>query len=64
MELKRHDFLSDTTVWPRPDYSMNAKYPVVREAWRVQEKSDIGAGTVPAGKLAITTNTDGEIKGS
>ena len=62
VELKRHDFLSDTTVWPRPDYSMNEKYPVVREAWRVQEKSDIGAGTVPAGKLAITTNTDGEIK--
>ncbi len=62
MELKRHDFLSDTTVWPRPDYSMNARYPAVREVWRVQEKSDIGAGTVPAGRLAITTNTGGEIK--
>ncbi len=62
VELKRHDFLSDTAVWPRPDYSMNEKYPLVRQAWRLQEKSDIGAGTVPAGKLAITTNTDGEIK--
>ncbi len=62
VELKRHDFLSDTTVWPRPDYSMNEKYPEIRETWRVQEKSDIGAGTVPARKLAITTNTDGEIK--
>ncbi|MFZ2287125.1 MAG: PQQ-binding-like beta-propeller repeat protein [Bacteroidales bacterium] len=62
VKLQRHDFLSDTTAWPRPDYSMNKKYPGVREAWRVQEKSDIGAGTVPAGKLAITTNTDGQVK--
>jgi len=62
VKLARHDFLSDTTVWPRPDYSMNIKYPEVRQGWRVQELSDIGAGTVPAGKLAITTNTDGEVK--
>jgi len=62
VRLTRHDFLSDTTVWPRPDYSMNKQYPEVRQAWRVQELSDIGAGTVPAGKLAITTNTDGEVK--
>ncbi len=62
VKLERHDFLTDTTVWPRPDYSMNKKYPEVRQAWRVQELSDIGAGTVPAGKLAITTNTDGEVK--
>ncbi len=62
VKLEKHDFLSDTTVWPRPDYSMNKKYQAVRQAWRVQELSDIGAGTVPAGRLAITTNTDGEIK--
>lgn len=62
VKLTRHDFLSDTTVWPRPDYSMNIKYPAVRQAWRFQESSDIGAGTVPAGRLAITTNTDGEVK--
>jgi outer membrane protein assembly factor BamB len=62
VRLARHDFLSDTTVWPRPDYSMNTQYPAVRQAWRVQELSDIGAGTVPAGRLAITTNTYGEVK--
>lgn len=62
VRLVRHDFDADTTVWPRPDYSMNMKYPTVREAWRLQEKSDIGAGTIPAGKLVITTNTAGEIK--
>ncbi len=62
VRLTRHDFLSDTTAWPRPDYSMNRIYPSVRETWRVQEESDIGAATIPAGKLAVTTNTDGEVK--
>ncbi len=62
VRLVRHDFLSDTTVWPRPDYSMNMKYPNVSQVWSVQEQSDIGAGTVAAGKLVITTNTAGEIK--
>lgn len=62
VKLARHDFPADTTSWPRPDYSMNEQYPEVSQAWRVQEMSDIGAGTVPAGRLAITTNTDGEVK--
>ncbi len=62
VKLERHGYLSDTTTWPRPDYSVNKKYTAVRQAWRFQEKSDIGAGTVPAGKLAITTNTAGEVK--
>lgn len=62
VKLERHDFAADTTVWPRPDYSMNGKYRSVRQAWRLRERSDIGAATIPAGKLAITTNTGGEIK--
>ncbi|MRR18790.1 metallophosphoesterase [bacterium] len=62
VQLSRLDFRADTTDWPRPDYSMNMNFPKVRQAWRFQEKSDIGAGTIPAGKLAVTTNTDGEIK--
>ena len=62
VKLERHDFAADTTAWPRPDYSMNETYPNVREVWRIQEKSDIGAGVVAAGRLAVITNTGGEIK--
>lgn len=62
VRLEQHDFAADTASWPRPDYSMNAKYPVVHERWRVQEKADIGAGSTVAGRLAIITNTAGEIK--
>lgn len=62
LQLVRHDFSSDTTAWPRPDFSMNAAFPGVREVWRIQEKSDIGAGAVATGKFAVITNTGGEIK--
>lgn len=62
VQLAKHDFAADTTAWPRPDYSMNMTYPGVREVWRIQEKSDIGAGVVAAGRIAVITNTGGEIK--
>lgn len=62
LRLEKHDFNADTTRWPRPDYSMNTRYSQVRKVWRIQEQADIGAGTTVAGKLAIITNTAGEIK--
>jgi outer membrane protein assembly factor BamB/Icc-related predicted phosphoesterase len=62
VKLEKHDFAADTTAWPRPDYSMNRKYPEVKEVWRVQEKSDIGAGTAVTGRYVIITNTSGEVK--
>ena len=60
--LVRHDWSADATVWPRPDYSMNKRYSEVREVWRLQENADIGAGAAVAGKLAIITNTAGQVK--
>jgi len=62
VKMERHDYQADTTQWPRPDYSMNDLFPGVRESWRNQEKSDIGAGTATAGKIAVVTNTAGEVK--
>ena len=62
VRLERHDFNADKTTWPRPDYSMNDKYVNVRETWRLQENADIGAGATVTGKLAVITNTAGEIK--
>jgi outer membrane protein assembly factor BamB len=62
VQLVSHDFAADTTAWPRPDYSMNKTFPGVREVWRIQEKSDIGAGAVATGRYVIITNTGGEIK--
>ena len=62
VKMVLHDYSSDTVVYPRPDYSVNARYPHVKELWRIQDDGDIGAGSVMAGKLVITTNTDGYFK--
>jgi outer membrane protein assembly factor BamB len=62
VKMERHDYQADTTHWPRPDYSMNKLFPGVRELWRRQENSDIGAGAVVSGKTVIVTNTGGEVK--
>jgi outer membrane protein assembly factor BamB/calcineurin-like phosphoesterase family protein len=62
LKLCALDVEADTTTYPRPDYSMNSKYADVKEVWRVQEQSDIGAGMAVAGDLIISTNTAGEIK--
>jgi len=62
VRLEKHDFSADTVKRPRPDYSMNSRYGSVRESWSVREKADIGAGATVAGKLAIITNTAGEVK--
>lgn len=63
LRIERLDFSADTTRWPRPDYSMNTRFRQVRVVWRLQEKADIGAGTMVTGNRAILTNTAGEIKG-
>lgn len=62
IKIERHDFNSDTVHYPRPDFSMNLKYPNVRVAWRLQENCDIGTGPVISGKSVIVTGTDGFIR--
>jgi outer membrane protein assembly factor BamB/predicted phosphohydrolase len=46
----------------RPDYSINAGHPHVKEIWNKQEDSDIGGGMYLHKKQLIITNTSGEVK--
>jgi outer membrane protein assembly factor BamB/predicted phosphodiesterase len=62
IKMIKHDFVSDTAHYPRPDFSMNLKYQNVKESWRIQEKSDIGAGLTASGRYVIATGTDGKIR--
>lgn len=62
MKIAMHDYSNDTTSYPRPDFSVNVKYPDVKELWRAQEQSDIGTGTVMTGRLLIITGTDGFVR--
>jgi outer membrane protein assembly factor BamB/predicted phosphohydrolase len=47
--------------FPRPDYSMNQKYPGIRTFWKSQEMSDIGTGITAHKNRAVYANTAGEI---
>ena len=46
----------------RPDYSVNATYPQVKQLWTINEISDIGAGAVSAGDNVLYTTTSGYVK--
>ncbi|MBA4408930.1 MAG: PQQ-binding-like beta-propeller repeat protein [Bacteroidota bacterium] len=59
--LGKRFFKNDTIIWPRPDFSVNSKYPQVKVKWQFQEKSDIGTGITSSGKKAVYANTKGEI---
>jgi outer membrane protein assembly factor BamB/predicted MPP superfamily phosphohydrolase len=47
--------------WPRPDFSVNEKYPKLKVNWQFHDQSDIGTGISISGKLAVYANTKGEI---
>lgn len=51
----------DQKQYPRPDYSVNSKYPKVHPIWQIQEKSDIGTGISCAKNFAVYATTSGEI---
>ena len=55
------NYNQDTTKWPRPDFSVNAKYPQIKVKWQFQDKSDIGTGITHSGKIAVYANAGGEI---
>jgi len=59
--LNGPDLRKDTVSWPRPDYSVNSRFPHVRRVWEVQDNSDIGTGIGSSGKFAVYANTKGAI---
>lgn len=65
LRMSRGRAFDSDAKYPRPDFSENGNYPNVQEVWRVQDKSDIGAGAVMAGSGAdakvIYTNTSGKV---
>lgn len=55
------DYSSGKDTFPRPDFSVNDKYPQVSVKWELQEQSDIGTGISVSGENAVYANTKGEI---
>ena len=59
--LVNHHFDTEKTDYPRPDYSINNKYPEVSKVWEVQDVSDIGTGITEEGNIAVYGNAAGVI---
>ena len=57
------DYSHQAKIWPRPDFSVNNKFPQVKIKWQFQDHSDVGTGIVAEGKLAVYANAAGEIVG-
>lgn len=49
----------DNIKYPRPDFSMNEKWPEVKQVWRRTDNTDIGAAAVQSGKYVVYANTSG-----
>jgi len=61
LPLKDYQFHLTTQTYPRPSFSVNQKYPSVKEVWTYQDDSDLGSGISIYQNLAITANTKGEV---
>jgi outer membrane protein assembly factor BamB/predicted phosphodiesterase len=59
--LQKHDYAGDTNKYPRPDYSMNARYKNVKERW--QFSSGFTFASTPAlwKDLAIVGDASGTV---
>lgn len=59
--LVNHNFKQDSTKYFRPDFTVNNRFTNVKQVWKYQNSSDVGAGTALAGNLVIGTNTAGQV---
>ncbi|CCH53994.1 putative protein yxaL [Fibrisoma limi BUZ 3] len=59
--LENHQFSKSKQHYERPSYAVNQQYSTVRAVWEKQDSSDVGAGVVVDGDLAIYPNTNGQI---
>ena len=62
VKITSHKNEENSDILKRPDFDLNNTFSTVKEKWRLQEQSDIGAGGVISGNNYIFTNTNGEIK--
>lgn len=65
LRMSRGTAYDADVVYPRGDNRVNQEYPQVKPIWKIQDKSDIGAGAVMAGngsgERVIYANTSGKV---
>jgi outer membrane protein assembly factor BamB len=59
--LEKHAYRSDTNRYPRPDFSVNKRYPAVRELWTTNTGNLIAATPAVWNGLAIVGDASGTV---
>jgi len=61
--LERHNFAGDTNKYPRPDFSVNARYPNVKPRWQFNTGFTIASTPAVWKDLAIVGDASGTVYG-
>ncbi len=63
VQLCRHNYAADTNRYPRPDFSINATYPQVKEKWVFKTGYTIASTPAIAGDIAAVGDGSGSVYG-
>jgi outer membrane protein assembly factor BamB/predicted phosphodiesterase len=61
--LRKHDYASDTNHYPRPDFSVNTRYPGVKALWTYETGYTIASGPAIWRDLAVVGDASGTVYG-
>jgi len=61
--LRKHDYASDTNHYPRPDFSVNTRYPGVKALWTYETGYTIASTPAIWRDLAIVGDASGTVYG-
>ena len=62
VRLEKHDYASDTNQYPRPDFSVNSRYPGVKVLWTVDTGYTISSTPAVWKDLAIIGDASGTVR--
>ena len=60
--LEKHDYAAMTNQWPRPDFSINKKYPNLREQWQFDTHWTIASSPTVAGERVFIGDGSGKMR--
>jgi outer membrane protein assembly factor BamB/predicted phosphodiesterase len=62
VRLEKHDYAASTNRWPRPDFSINAKYPNVAEQWQFDTRWTMASSPVVEGGRVFAGDGAGKMR--
>ena len=62
LKLEKHNYTTNTTAWPRPDYSINNKYPRIKMLWQRDLGWTIASSPALYRESAIIGDASGKVR--